>query len=287
MLTLKKTEANRLRLMKTDMEIKFRPSDPLNQHRGSLAKFMSQDTSYHQPSVNLLSFRKSKKKKNENMSLVHLNKKMDLFLSELGRETADQFADRVIAAYKRMEKKDSDISSLVMSLLDEVNCKSSELKKLLRTLEVSKVPTSWGYMIEQMDSLTSTFFELDKTEHSLVHPSSIFENYSAILCFQTFAKRFQEQAIVLLRRICNQMKKSRMLLRDTEDLEYFIETLNRALDEVPGKGVPESSPHAVPYQKLTKNGTRSWSNLSLLITSDGEKEISYEFVRNSFMVLDI
>lgn len=281
----KKSEIGRLKHLKTDMEI--RPSFSEGQthsQKTSAIKGNFFDLPFHSGSVNVLSFRKAKKKKNDSINLTELNKKIDSFLRDLVEEP-NIFANKAISVYNRMQNKETDISILILSLLGEVNFKASELKSLLEQLETFKRSLTWEKTIQNMDNLTASFFQIDSYKDALINPITIKQHYTAIMAFKTFAIKFQELIVSLMRRICNQLKKSRIMIKDREELELFLHTVNKAIDDIASGKQADWKPYmTTPFSSQAEVKSTSYLDMNLILMEDANRDLNFDFVQNTFEV---
>lgn len=283
----KKVDLDKSRSQKSEMELRFTSSEgAANSSKSNLAKFLSIENAYTQCSVNVLSFTKAKKKKPDNYMLAQLNQRIDQFFKEIDYDT-NKFIEKAVTAYRTMEHKDKEISAKVLNLLDQLNLKTAELKKLASNLEDLKQTIPWDSSLQEMDSLTASFFEMEQMDNVAVQSHSLAQNYSAILALKMFTQRIQDQMLSLIRRICSQVKKSRMMMQETEELEYFLENINQMVNE--SVKIEESAVGSSNRASNIEILQGMWTDVSLITAADAEKHITFDFVVKalSVMIVDL
>lgn len=228
-------------------------------------------------SINLVSYRKSKKPKKEENLLARISNKIDWFLEDL-IESPDDFAYKSIAMFHLMTSKSREMTEYTLSMMHKVNDKRSEFEKL-KTLEdqearaMSKMKKSIkDQNLLQMDD------GYDPDDHK-VDPRFVHKTHCSIASFSAFISRFQAYLFVLVKRIISQTKRTGLLKMETDELEFFIERSQVALDDITTINISLKNAIETPtLGRLKHAASKSWGDLALAASPDAEKMLTTDFV---------
>ena len=228
-------------------------------------------------SINLVSYRKTKKPKKEENLLARISNKIDWFLEDL-IESPDDFAYKTIAMYHLMTSKSREMTEYTLSMMHKVNDKKSEFEKL-KTLEDQEARAMYKMKKSIKDQkLLQMDDGYDPDDHK-VDPRFVHKTHCSIASFSTFISRFQAHLFVLVKRIFSQTKRTGLLKKEADELEFFIDRSQIALDDITIINISPKNALATPTLGRPKHAaSKSWGDLSLAASPDAEKMLTTDFV---------
>lgn len=233
--------------------------------------------------IKLVSYRKAKRPKREDRQLNIIEDKIDWFLADLS-ETPEEFAYKAIALYHLMTAKSGELSNMTLALMHTVNDRKSELEKLLSVHRVLGPALKASKNVLQQPVMDGMELANERDE-SNIDKRFVQKTHCSIASYSMFISRFQSYLLVLTKRILTQTKRTQQLLKETDELEFFIEMAEKSLGDTSSIKISPKTAIATPtIGRLRHSNSKSWTDLALASSPDAEKLLTAEYIADSLGV---